>query len=176
MASDRVVASVLAMLHELYPTREITPTTLDAFAVAFADVSDDEFRQLAVRAAREPGRSFFPTPGDILGQRPSPVFDIDRILARVSGLGHHNPNRGWIYPTPEVVRRELGDAIADAYVGAGTTQCFAPESGDGSAVGRDIARRQFAKDLIIAAKRSPIHPSMIAGKKPEVAMIPDHTP
>ncbi len=120
MASNRGIARVLAVLHELFPTREITPATLDAWEIVFGpDWTDEELRECAIRAAKEPGRSFFPAPGDIIAHRPRPAIDIDALKRQIERLGHYNPNTGWILPTTEAVRAELGDGIAGAYAQVG---------------------------------------------------------
>lgn len=150
MANDREVSAVLAFLHELFPTREIGPATLDAFAMIFEDWPDGELTDCAKKAARERGRTFFPTPGEISAYRALPTVDSGAMLRRISALGSYNPN-GWIYPRLEKVRDEFGPAIAQAYADAGAERCFA---GDES-ITQDIARRSFDKALGEVAVREP---------------------
>lgn len=158
MASDTAVAGILAFLHELFPTRELSDRALDAWLIVFADWSDDELKACARAAAREPGRAFFPTPGEIAAYRPVPTVDVDQVLGRIAKLGGHNPRTGWVYPRAEDVRAQLGPAIADAYAAAGGDQCFAVATSDGATVTRDIARRAFAAELTTAQRREPSRP------------------
>ena len=151
MASDTTIAAVLAFLQELFPSREITEKTLPSWALYFAEWSDHEFTTCAHRTAKEPGRKFFPTPGEIAAhRRPSRAIDTDALLERIARLGSHNVSTGWIYPSADRIRESLGDAIADAYVNAGASQCFASADSSGATISRDIARRRFA-DAIDAA-------------------------
>jgi hypothetical protein len=149
MATDVGISAVLAFLHELFPTREIGEATLDAWALMFDDWTDDELRACAVQAAKAPGRTFFPTPGEIRAYRVVPTIDAGAVLRRISKMGTHNPN-GWLYPRLDVVRAELGDAVASAYAAAGGERCFA-EGG----VSQDIACRTFATELADAVRASP---------------------
>jgi hypothetical protein len=156
MASNKAVAELLAYLQELFPSRDVTEKTLPVWVLHFEDWSDEELRACTRAAAREPGRKFFPTPGEIAAHRaPAPAIDADAILERIAKLGYHNPRSGWMYPTAQFVREQLGDVIANAYVTAGGERCFASPAGDGSTVGRDIARRTFAEEIRTAHSRAP---------------------
>ena len=150
MASDIAVSAALAFLHELFPTREIGPNTLDAFAAAWKGLDDDELRESVLKAAQEPGRAYFPSPGEIIAHRRCAKVDAGKVLRQISAMGSRNPN-GWIYPSVERVRLALGDEIADAYAAAGTERCFAA---DGSVM-QDMARRTFAAELTAADKNVP---------------------
>lgn len=158
VATDRAIAGILAMLHELFPTRDIGERTLDAFALVFADWSDEELQTCAAACARESGRTFFPTPGEIAAHRQLPPIDVERLLAQISKLGSHDPRKGWIYPSPEQIRDAFGSPIADAYLAAGGARCFAQEASDGSSITRDIARREFGEQLATVQRRHPDRP------------------
>lgn len=158
MASDPAIAAILAMLQELFPTRDVGERTLDAWALVFGDWDDDELQACALRCAREPGRTFFPAPGEIAAQRELPAIDTDVLLAKISKLGRHDPRAGWIYPTPEQIRDAFGQTVADAYVDAGAQRCFASDAADGTSITRDIARRAFAAALADEQRRHPDRP------------------
>lgn len=172
MASKQTIAGALAFLHELFPTRDITDATGHAYQIALAEFSDDELRHCVELVAKEPGRKFFPTPGDIAAHRqPPPAIDCEALLGRISKLGCHDPRSGWIYPTSERIRESLGDAVADAYVNAGSTQCFAPADSSGATVSRDIARRRFA-DAIHAAHQAIPGGLQLPARTPEPLQLP----
>ena len=65
MASIPVITKYLALFSELYPTRDITNLTAEAWEYALADVGDRGFVWAADKLLREPGRTFFPTPNEI---------------------------------------------------------------------------------------------------------------
>ena len=67
MASIPVITKYLALFSELYPTRDITNLTAEAWEYALADVGDRGFVWAADKLLREPGRTFFPTPNEIRG-------------------------------------------------------------------------------------------------------------
>jgi hypothetical protein len=157
MASNAAIAGALALLHELYPTREIGPNTAPAWALVFADWDDETLTACVKRAAATPGRTFFPTPGEIAAFRPVPMVDGPAILRRISALGTYNPN-GWLYPRIETVRDAMGDAVASAYAAAGVERCFA----DDDSITQDIARRAFATELTSAQKANPTQPLLAA--------------
>ena len=142
MASDEGVSTVLAFLHELYPSREIGPATLDAFAFAFADWSDADLHACAKQAAATPGRTFFPTPGEIAAFRKvTPIVDAARLLRQIEKLGHNVAGQGYFAPQVWLVREKLGDVVADAYASAGgPPRCFSDEE-----ITRNIAFREFQK-------------------------------
>ncbi|CAN5406423.1 hypothetical protein BH09GEM1_BH09GEM1_45230 [soil metagenome] len=153
MASDVAVGAALALFHELYPSREIGPNTLDAWAVVLAVLTDDELGSAALKVAQEPGRKFFPTPGEVMGYRSTAILDSGKVLGRISALGQYNPH-GWLYPSVERVREVLGDIVADAYAAAGAERCFA----DDGSVTQHIARRTFAGELAATQRLAPSTP------------------
>lgn len=174
MATDAAVARVLAMLHEYFPTREVTEATLDAWAIAFADCSDVDLNTWALAAVREPNRAFFPTPGEILAHRPAPIIDADVLLERISALGTWNPQDGRVYPRVDRVRDALGDAVAVAYGAAGGRLCFADAGRDGSTTTRDIARQKFLAELRAEVKRDPGALLPAAPSRPALGAAPLH--
>lgn len=65
MASLTVIAKYLALFQELYPTRDITTLTAEAWEYALSDIGDRGFMWAADRLLKEPGRTWFPTPNEI---------------------------------------------------------------------------------------------------------------
>jgi hypothetical protein len=144
MASKAAVATVLAYLHELYPSRDVSSVTADAWALTFAAWSDEDLTRAAQQAAATPGRTFFPTPGEIAECRPTttPVVDAPKILRQIEKLSAYTPQAGTIAPHVQQVRDALGNAVADAYAAAGAQRCFADD-----ATARSIAAHTFQKTL-----------------------------
>jgi hypothetical protein len=157
VASKSAVAATLALLHELFPTREVTSTTGEAWGMMFEDWTDEDLMACTRSAAKQPGRKFFPTPPEIMDCRPAAVIDSGKILRQISALGVYNPH-GWVYPSIERVRQTMGDAVAEAYAAAGGERCFAA---DGS-VAQDMARRTFAAELKATQSRSEVTPLLVA--------------
>ena len=71
MATEKAIATLLAYFHELYPTREITESTPEAWRWALTDVSDARLQDAMQRIVREPGRTFFPTPNELRQHLPA---------------------------------------------------------------------------------------------------------
>lgn len=170
MASDAGIARVVAFLHELFPTRDIGPATLDAWSLVFENWPDELLQSCAVKAAKEPGRTFFPTPGEVGAYAPPPPVDTLAVLYRIEQLGHYEPAQGWVLPTFEQIREALGDEIARAYTVAGAKQLFADDARDGTHITRDIARRTFAVELEKVNKTSPERLRLMPTRKPMLAI------
>lgn len=166
MASDVGLSRALAFLHELFPTRDIGPATLDAWALVFESWPDDLLQSCAVQAAKEPGRTFFPTPGEVAAYAPPPPVDTLAVLYRIEQLGHYEPVQGWVLPTFEQIREALGDEIARAHTTAGSRQLFADDAKDGTHVTRDIARRTFGVELEKVNKTNPERLRLMPARKP----------
>lgn len=84
MASISVITKYLALFQELYPTRDITGLTADAWEYALADVGDRAFEWSADKILREPGRTFFPTPNEIRSYMSSTRRTTTDGLSRIS--------------------------------------------------------------------------------------------
>jgi len=171
MASLEAVTTGLSLLQEAFPTREITSKTGEVWKLLFADVPDGPFLSACTALAIEHGRTFFPTPGEVMAlAAPAPVVDIDGLLTQIHDLGDYGPT-GWRYPGIQSIREALGDSVADAYAEAGGGRCFANSDSSGQSTTRDIARREFAKALATTAKRpgltliGPSEPRRLAGIK-----------
>jgi hypothetical protein len=149
MANTAAVATALAYLHELYPSRPITDATLAAFTEALACLSDTQVIDAAKRVGSERGRTFFPSAGEILGAVPPapapPTPDADSILQQIDGMGQYNPNAGWVRPSVERIRDRFGDDLAAAYAAEGPHRLYADND-----TTRDIARAAFSKAITAA--------------------------
>jgi hypothetical protein len=165
MASKAAVAGVLAYLHELYPTREIGAATAEAWAMTFADWDDATIEACARLAAAEPGRTFFPTPGELVAHRPRPTIDTARLLRLVERLSVYVPASGMIAPNVETVRAQLGADVADAYAAAGGALVFSANE-----TSRNIASREFHKAL--EAMPSPTLPLALSAGASTPRMLP----
>lgn len=154
MASPKAIATGLGLLHESYPTRDVTEKTGEAWRILFADIEDGAFLSACTALAVERGRTFFPTPGELmaLANPAPPPADVEGILAQIHDLGEYGPT-GWRYPRLETIREALGEAVASAYSEAGGGRCFANADASGQSVSRDIARREFASALRREANR-----------------------
>jgi len=174
MASDEAISGALAFLHELFPTRAVGPATLDAWSVVFADWSDAQVHDCAVRAARETGRVFFPTPGEIIAHRsvaPVRALDTEGLLKRIGALGSYDPRTGWCWPSLEKVRIEIGAAEATAYGLVGPSRLFSDTANT-----RDIAQRDFTRALGEAVGRAgPATVALPVERRDELAN-PDASP
>ena len=144
MASREAIAKGLAFLHELFPTRALTERTGEAWSQVFQAVGDDAFLGACMAASREPGRTFFPTPGELWEfLRPIEALpDATTVLRQIEKMSVYNPASGMIPPRVQDVRVALGDAAADAYGYAGPTRLFSDDE-----TARDIAMRDFATTL-----------------------------
>ena len=143
MTDAPIIARGLALLHEAFPTRTITADTGAAWELLMRDVGNRAFLEACLTLAKERGRTFFPTPAEVLALAdPAQVYDPEAVVREIARLGGYNPNVGWIYPRVDEVRQRLGAAIADAYAEAGASQMFSEQS-----VGRDIALRTFRDAL-----------------------------
>ena len=143
MASDRAITGVLAFLHDLFPTRDVGPGLLDAWARIFGDAkySDRWIESAAQQVAEEPGREFFPTPGALLVYFPRPAaVSAVELLRRITALGHEGPHFEWVLPSVERVRECLGDGIAAAYGAVGPHRLNSDNP-----TTREIAERDFAE-------------------------------
>lgn len=67
MASPNAVAAMLAMFHELYPTRNVGVETAVAWEWALAKITDERMMWAAQQLVSEnSGRTFFPTPNELM--------------------------------------------------------------------------------------------------------------
>jgi hypothetical protein len=164
MASNNTITDVLALLHELYPTREIGANTAPAWAMAFAEWDDATLQSCVRQAATTPGRAFFPTPGEIAAFKPTGTplaFDVEKVLRQIDALGTYSPMAGRIPTYPGAVRLALGDIVADAYATVGGERLFSDDE-----TTRNIARRDFVSRLTEYAKIPDIRPLIASPAEP----------
>jgi hypothetical protein len=157
MASDKAIATALGMLAEAFPTREITKRTATVWKAILSDITDEQLQRAVVKLCRDPERKFFPSSGEVFAAiaAESQPIDVTTVMHRIEKLGYYDPRRGWVYPTIDMIREKLGDAIANAYSVSGGDKVYAPEANDGTAVARDIALRNFANELDRIRRESP---------------------
>lgn len=175
MASDRAIATAIAMFAEAFPSRETTERTADVWALIFAETPDDQLSRAALRLCRDPERRFFPSSGEVfaaMAEETKPV-DAASIIHRIEKLGYYDAKRGWVYPTRDMIREKLGEAIAEAFTVGGGETIFAGIV-DGSEIQGNIARRKFTEHLNELQRRQPgvaVLPQLMARKEPE--MVPE---
>ena len=146
MASRRAVLAALTMFSRAF-AGDVGPERVDLYAVALDDVSDEALAAAVVRLVREHEGEFIPTPAAIrraAGANVAPVVDVEAVVRKIDGLGSYNPNTGWCSPRVEVVRRAMGDAVADAYGAVGGPSRLY----GGDETGRSIALRDFGRELV----------------------------
>lgn len=164
MASEKAIAFALGILSEAFPTRDVTPRTADVWLAIFAEVPDANLSAATLAVSRDGSRTFFPTTGELFAAidalHPRAPIDVSAILNKIDSLGTYSPNSGWLRPCAARIRSRLGDAVADAYVAAGSLDCFSDND-----VTRDIARRAFAKEL------STSHPNGLTAPEGRPALI-----
>lgn len=177
MPTPECVARVLALFAELFPNANITERTGDAWLFALDGHEDASVMAAARLVAREPGRRFMPTVGELLGamRGPAAIYDVDDIARRIESLGTYNPRTGWQWPSVEHVWRTLGAGIAEAY-GAVDARLGA------EGTGRDIALREFGVMLSKAVARdgpralaAPAFPELVSGRGTVAARVIEDT-
>ena len=144
MASDHAIAASMAAF-AANCGKTLGDQYVQVVAVGLRDLTDEQLRNATERLLRSDTTGFLPPLARILDAAAGSAIalpDCDALLKQVSGLGHQIPGYGWVYPTPETVRLRLGNAVADAYIEAGASQCFAD-----SDMSREIATRRFQKVL-----------------------------
>ncbi len=149
MASKRAVAAALKLLARTF-AGEVDEAKVALYYAALDDLTDEQLERAVTIVVRTETERFIPPPG-VLRQAvapAAPVVDAGRLLREISKLGTYNANVGWVYPSVERVRDELGEAVAYAYAGAGRERLFAD-----SETTRDIAQREFERAVVEGTKR-----------------------
>lgn len=144
MASTKAVYASLKMLAHNF-AGDVTREKAELWDAALRDVPDEALAVAIPKVIATHTGSFLPPVAvvrDAAGVNSQPVLDFEVALTRISDLGYHNPNRGWIYPRVQEVRSKLGDLIGDAYALAGGQRIFADDE-----VSRSIAQREFRQEL-----------------------------
>ena len=146
MASTKAVEQALSLL-ALNFAGEVSAEKLKVWHAALADVSDEQLGIAVPRLIREYTGDFIPPVArlrDAAGANVAPVVDVDALVHKIDQLGSYNPNTGWCSPRVEVVRRVMGDAVADAYGAVGGPSRLY----GGDETGRSIALRDFGRELV----------------------------
>lgn len=119
---------------------EVTPEKVRLWHEALNDVTDEALSAAVPRLIREHAGAFIPPVGlvrEFAGANAKPVVDVEAMRRRIATLGSYNPTVGWSAPRTDVVRRELGEAVGDAYASVGGERLF------GQGTTREIALREF---------------------------------
>lgn len=170
MASVDAIRDGLAVLHEAFPTRPITTKTGKVFYGLFRETDDDAFLSACRTLARQRGRVFFPTPGEITALlAPRVAIDMDRLLEAIANQGQHTPT-GFLFPRIERVRLVFGDEIGSAYAFAGAAKLYSENE-----TSRDIARREF-REYLDTASGPDITPWLVGNKLERLLPPPDRPP
>jgi hypothetical protein len=164
MATDKAVAAFLAVMAELYPTRPITAATLSAYALALAPLADEDLGRATGTLAREPGRKFFPTPGEVLAaaQPQLAPVDVDRLCWLLSGLTTYTPH-GVRPPSLAAVADHFGPEVADVCASVGLDRLLTS----------DAASAEWARKALREALASAPH---LPPEVPRVGQAPQHLP
>jgi hypothetical protein len=151
VASDPAVATALALFGECFPTRPVTAATLSAFSLVLRHVSDADLERATGALCSQPGRTFFPTPAEVLlaATPPAPPVDVDRLASMIYYLGTPTPH-GTRPPSHGTITRYFGTAIANAVATVGLTRLVAGSEQDA----------QWAKKELAAALSDLPHPEV----------------
>lgn len=148
MASKQAIASAMVGLAANY-NRDIAPELVGIWLKALQDVTDESLDRAVQRIVAE--SKFFPSVAEVrekAGANYKPKPDTEGIVAAIWSLASYHPQYGTTPPSVGLVREKLGDTIAQAYAMVGSGRMFG-----GNETGRDIARREFSKDLEVAAEQ-----------------------
>lgn len=141
MASPKALGVAMKLLGRVF-AGDITAEKMTTYAAALDDLSDAQVLASVDVLIKTHAGQFLPVPAQIreaCGANDRTPIDTDAIIRRIDRLGGYNPQTGWSAPRVETARKELGDAIADAYgsVGGGSRLFCDDETG------RTIAERDF---------------------------------
>jgi hypothetical protein len=139
MASREAIAAGMAVLQQCAPTRDIDAETLRIWQTLFADDHDAAFLSACRTLARQKGRTFFPTPGEVVAamQPVMPAIDVDRLCYLLGGLTHYTP-RGVRPPNLSEVADLFGQAVADAVATVGPSRLLCQSEEDASWAKKDL--------------------------------------
>jgi hypothetical protein len=133
MASREAIAAGMAVLQQCAPTRDIDAETLRIWQTLFAEDHDAAFLSACRTLARQKGRTFFPTPGEVVAvMHPTvPPVDVDRLCFLLGGLTHYTPH-GVRPPNLSEVADLFGQAVADAVATVGPSRLLCQSEDDAS--------------------------------------------
>jgi hypothetical protein len=140
MASDAAVATALALFGECFPTRPVTAATLSAFSLVLRNVADADLERATAALCGEPGRTFFPTPAEVLqAATPKlPPVDVDRLASLIYYLGDPTPH-GTRPASAGTIARYFGTAVAEAVAAVGISRLVAGTEQDAQWAKKDLA-------------------------------------
>lgn len=148
MASKQAVANAMVGLAANY-NRDLAPELVGIWLKALADVTDESLDRAVQRIVAQ--SRFFPSVAEVrekAGANFKPKPDTEGIVAAIWSLASYHPQYGTTPPSVGLVREKLGETIAQAYGLVGANRMFG-----GNETGRDIARREFARDLEVASEQ-----------------------
>ena len=168
MASSKAVAGAMALLAEAHPSRQVTPQTIQVYAGALRDVSDEALSRAVAQAINT--LKFFPAPAELRefagANRPLEV-DTEALLTRISNLGQYTPTSGMSWPSVGTVRDQVGHEVSVAYsIAGGGERLFS-----GNETTRSISRREFAAEyrLLLRDHGAPALPLPARAPAPQLA-------
>jgi hypothetical protein len=144
VASINAVVAMLAVFAEYYPTRPVGKRTAQFYHEGLLDLSDEQIAAAVEIIRQQPGRTFFPTINEVRDttRRKLAPVDIGKATRVIFALGHYSPHAGQQPPSVDVVRNNLGEAMAAAYAGVGAARLFSTND-----TTREIAEREFGELL-----------------------------
>jgi hypothetical protein len=164
MIDPKIFATYMTAISDRLKTPMADATHALYYLTLSNAMTTEQFEQAARQVFLDYSGFSFPAPQVFLDMLPRPPVDAELILRRIHDLGEYSPN-GWRYPSVALVRERLGVRVGDAYGAAGaSSRLFADGDAHGLSTTRDIARRDFGKELE-AAQRS----------DPNVPLLPNET-
>ena len=167
MASIKAVGTSLKMLARAF-AGVVDDARVEVYAAALEDLTDVELATATTIVIKTHTGEFIPPPA-ILRKAVAPAaiaVDAVSLVRQIEKLSVYNPNSGMIPPSAVIVREQLGEAVAYAYVAAGGPRIFADNQ-----TTLDIATREFAKAMTEAATRPNAElPVIGGGERPRLAI------
>lgn len=143
MATSKAVAGAMALLAEAHPSRAVTPQTIQVYAGALRDVSDEALSRAVAQAIHT--LKFFPAPAELrefAGANRALEVDTEALLTRIAHLGQYTPTSGMCWPSVGTVRDQVGHEVSVAFsIAGGGDRVFS-----GNETTRAISRREFAEE------------------------------
>lgn len=149
MASRVAVGRAMATLARAF-AGVVDDAKIDVYSAAWDDLTDEQLLAAMTVVCRQWEGAFIPPPA-VIRRAVAPAesaVDGGKFVRQISKLGTYNANVGWIYPSVERVRDELGESVAYAYSAAGRERLFADDD-----TTRSIAQREFDQALLEAAAK-----------------------
>ena len=175
MASRKAVRAALKLL-ALNFAGDVTPERTQLWAAALEDVSDEQLARAVPEVIRTHRGEFIPPVAivrDAAGANDAPPADTAAVIRRIDRLGAYGPQSGWQAPSVETVGAEMGGEAAEAYAAVGGGSRLLSDN----PTTREIAERDFAKELRVAIERARHHGlPALGGGEPLRALKPGDAP